>query len=95
MSKGCGCESGLFKYIKPPLAKMFYAACCVHDDAYDKGGTSAARKNADVELFINICRIISKQQCGVFRLFYYVCIAVLYYVSVRIFGRYYFNYTDK
>lgn len=92
MSNGCGCERGILRYLKPPLAKMFYVACCIHDDDYDKGGKPQERKSADVSLFRNMCKIIERKQCDPWRAFGYTAIALLYYACVRLCGRFYFNY---
>ena len=54
MSNGCGCAKGLLKYIKPPYAKKYYAACVLHDNEYDKGGGEEQRKEADTNLFLNM-----------------------------------------
>lgn len=72
MSKGCGCQSGIFKWFKPPYAKLFYAACCIHDDDYDRGGSESDRKAADVRLFVNCFRKIGKcmQESAVQNSFY-------------------------
>lgn len=92
MSKGCGCERGLLRYIKPPFAKMFYVACCIHDDDYDRGGNKQSRKSADVSLFRNMCIIISRKEYSPWRASGLSFVALVYYVSVRLFGRFYFNY---
>lgn len=92
MSNGCGCEKGLLKYVKPPYSKMFYVACCMHDDDYDRGGGKAKRKEADRALFWHIVEIAAKKCKNPFKFTWLVLIALLYYASVRIFGRYYFNY---
>lgn len=92
MSNGCGCESGILKYIRPPHAKMFYAACVKHDNAYDWGGDAEARKRADKELFRDCMKISSRRTKNALKRLYFACIAILYYVSVRIFGWIYFKW---
>lgn len=92
MSNGCGCETGLLKYIKPPYAKLFYAACCIHDNDYDIGGNKTDRHNADIRLFHNMTQTISKGNYGVLKTLLLTNMAVIYYTSVRIFGHQYFNY---
>lgn len=92
MSNGCGCETGLLKYIKPPYAKMFYAACCIHDDDYDVGGNKADRAKADDALFRNMLITITKSDCNVWKSYHLTTMALIYYISVRIFGKQYFNY---
>lgn len=92
MSNGCGCEKGILKYIKPPYSKLFYAACCVHDDDYDKGGDKKSRHQADTRLYYNMLKTITKQDCCVWKGAVLTMVALVYYISVRIFGRAYFNY---
>lgn len=93
MSNGCGCERGLLKYVKPPYTKYFYAACCLHDNDYDFGGTEADRRLVDKELFSNMLHTIQKNEINPWKMIWLCHIALFYYVSVRIFGRFYFNYT--
>lgn len=94
MSRGCGCQTGILRWFKPPYAELFYAACCIHDDDYDRGGDKKARKMADKQLFWNIYKKIELTQGSVYKTVWLVLIAMLYYVSVRMFGRRYFKY-DK
>lgn len=93
MSRGCGCESGILRYVKPPFSKLFYVACCIHDDDYDRGGSDKDRKTADISLYRNMCKIIERMRCGPWRAFFYTFIALLYYASVRLCGRFYFRFT--
>lgn len=92
--KGCGCQSGILRYFKPPYAKLFYAACCIHDDKYDIGGKETDRKKADKELFDNISKIINRGNYGIAKRAWLKIINYEYYVNVRIFGVFYFHY-DK
>lgn len=92
MSNGCGCAKGMLKYIKPPYAKKYYAACVLHDNEYDKGGGEDQRKEADTNLFLNMQKISSRQSRNPYALTWFTLIALLYYISTRLFGRYYFNY---
>lgn len=92
MSNGCGCESGLLKYIKPPYSKLFYVACCIHDNKYDIGGDKTDRSKADAELFRDMLIIITKGGYNVWKSFYLVTIALIYYISVRLFGKQHFSY---
>lgn len=92
MSKGCGCQTGLLKFLSIPYGKIFYAACCIHDDDYDKGGGEEQRKEADTNLFLNMQKISSRQSRNPYALTWFTLIALLYYISTRLFGRYYFNY---
>ena len=92
MSNGCGCERGLLRYVKPPYARKYYVAYVVHDDAYERGGTEAERKRADIELFSNMQKVSRTATDKPVTLAWFTLIALLYYVSIRIFGRFYFSY---
>lgn len=92
MSKGCGCSKGVLRFIKPPYAKKYYAACVLHDNEYDKGGGEEQRKEADTNLFLNMQKVSSRQSRNPYALTWFTLIALLYYISTRLFGRYYFNY---
>jgi len=95
MSNGCGCSSGWLKWFKPPLAKYFYAACCMHDDDYDRGGNAEQRKRADRRLFSNMLWIVQQREENPFRAVLYAHIALLYYVSVRVLGSRFFNHKKE
>lgn len=95
MSKGCGCQSGIFKHIKPPYAGLFHLPCCIHDDEYDIGGDRAARLKADRNLFRRCITIVSRADYSPWKMMWLSHIAMLYYLCVRIFGRFYFSYTKK
>lgn len=92
MSKGCGCQTGLLKYIKPPYAKKFYTPCVMHDDDYERGGTSEDRYEADVQLFYNMMKVIGREHSNLLVVVWFAFIAYLYFMSVRLFGNFYFNY---
>ena len=93
MSKGCGWQSGIFKWLKPPYAKKFYVPCVLHDDDYDRGGTEGMRLLADRNLYWGMMRLVSgEEDLTPWGNTWYTLIALLYYVSVRIFGRFYYNY---
>lgn len=91
---GCGCGSGILKYFKPPYHKLFETECNAHDAAYDTGGTESSRKLADRWLYR---RMVSKSidNFNPFKASMMNLIALFYYISVRIFGRYYFSYSKK
>jgi hypothetical protein len=95
MSRGCGCQTGILKWFKPPYADKFYAACCCHDDDYDIGGDEASRLIADNTLFHNIEKIIFQEEVSPFKTIWLHCFALLYYISVRMFGKDYFNYKSS
>lgn len=92
MSKGCGCQTGWLKYIKPPYAKKFYTPCVMHDDDYERGGTSEDRYEADVHLFYNMLKVIGREHSNLLAVVWFAFIAYLYFMSVRLFGNFYFNY---
>lgn len=89
MSNGCGCERGLFRWVKPPYAEKFRAACELHDDYYEWGYLS--RKKCDEVLFMNMVRKVNETETKPMRVWWFVNIAMLYYVSVRLFGWMYFK----
>lgn len=95
MSKGCGCQSGVFKWLRPPYAKKFHVPCVMHDDDYDRGGTERQRKVADRNLYWRIMELVSRSPHSPWAHTWFTLIALLYYVSVRIFGRFYFNYKEE
>lgn len=88
MSNGCGCQTGILKYFKPPYAKYFYIPCCIHDDNYDLGGD---RKKADQILFLGCMKTILKQETNPWKISWLTIVSLLYYIAVRIFGQFYFN----
>lgn len=90
MKKGCGCTTGILRYIRPPYASMFYVPCCMHDDDYDRGGTTVQRKSADVALFVRMCRVIMENENKPLRVLWLTFVAFNYYIAVRLLGRWYF-----
>lgn len=92
---GCGCGSGLLKYFKPPHHEFFKTVCNIHDTAYDVGGNEEDRKKADVWLFRNMIKKIITSDFSPLKISYFVFIALTYYISVRMFGKKYFNYKEQ
>lgn len=88
---GCGCGSGLLKFFKPPYHEFFRDCCNAHDAAYDCGGDEKFKKTADRWLYRNMVELSLKSFSPV-KATWMSCIALTYYVSVRLFGRKYFNY---
>lgn len=88
--KGCGCQTGLLKYIPIPEASYFYIPCCIHDDNYESARVS--RKEADLEL-LSMCLQVIKKDINInpFRRLWLKGIAYLYYISVRCFGWAYYG----
>lgn len=91
MSNGCGCQTGILRFIKPPYAKKFYIPCCMHDDDYDRGGN---RREADRSLFLGCMKTILKEETNPWKIFWLSFVSLSYYIAVRIFGRFYFNYSN-
>lgn len=92
MKKGCGCTKGILKYIRPPYAKMFYVPCYMHDSEYEIGGDKERRKLADKALFRRMCRVIIEKEQHPLRTLWLTFVALSYYASVRVFGRWYFEF---
>ena len=96
MSNGCGCEKGVLKYIKPSYARKFYTPCCMHDDDYDRGSNKATRKDADRLLFFRMIKKVTDDRNEHPSVFVWMTIiAYIYYMAVRVFGRFYFNYQKE
>lgn len=95
MSNGCGCQKGVLKYIKPPYAKKFVLPCELHDNDYDIGGDGEMRRKADLSLFLRMQKVSQRESRNPYALTWFTLIALLYYMSVRIFGRFYFNYKKQ
>ena len=93
---GCGACSGIMKYIPVPHGKFFKEECTEHDARYNIVGGNEERKEADSILY-NSMVIHSIEYFGdrVGSQFWFICLAFLYYVSVRVFGRFYFNYKKQ
>ena len=94
MSNGCGCESGILRYIRPPYQETFYAACCMHDDDYDRGGDKTARRSADIRFYDNMIKSALNTSKTPWRVAWLAAVALCYYAAVRVFGRFYFNFTE-
>lgn len=88
----CGCSTGILSHIRPPYAEKYDTACEVHDAAYDAGGTKEDRLAADKWLFRQMCKLNLTNCTSVAAICWYNGIALLYYVSVRMFGWKYFNF---
>ena len=94
MNKGCGCQTGILKHIKPPYADLFHLPCCIHDDDYDIGGDAAARRTADRNLFRRCVKIVNRSEMNPWRVMWLVHVAMLYYIAVRVLGFMFFKF-DK
>lgn len=94
MSNGCGCQTGWLRWFRPPYAKLFYAACCVHDDDYDRGGSEYMRQCADYGLYVRMNKVIDRGGYGRVKTLWLRMWSRVYYLAVRAFGRPYFNYVE-
>ena len=95
MSNGCGCSKGVLRFIKPPYAKKFVLPCELHDNDYAIGGAGEKSREEDKILFLRMLKVSQKDCSNPYALTWFTLIALLYYVSVRIFGRFYFNYKKQ
>lgn len=95
--KYCGACDGWLSFIKPPHHKFFNAECMVHDTMYDIGGNRQDRLNADVLLFNQMVRkaVGYFENRSVSSLWWFISLAYLYYLAVRVFGKSRFNYKIK
>jgi hypothetical protein len=91
---GCGCGSGILKYFKPPYHEFFKIECNAHDLAYDDGGSEIDRLHADRWLFKRMAERVMACEYTPLKTTWMICISLLYYVSVRIFGGNYYNFKD-
>ena len=76
---GCGVFG-----IKPPFFNKFQACCELHDAMYDLGGGKKERFRADKRLLIDMV----ERSTGSWLILW----CFVYYLSVRMFGRLFFNY---
>lgn len=90
--KGCGCQTGILRYIKIPYSQLFYTACCIHDDDYDRGGDSDDRYIADLSLKDNMRKTIRQKNYGLLMRAWLQVWVFVFFASVRMFGSFYFNY---
>lgn len=93
--RGCGCETGLLRFLPTPYGKIFYAACCIHDDDYERGGDRHDRKEADKRLFSNCMNtLIHSQTSNPGKCAWLSIVSLMYYYSVRIMGYRYFKFRN-
>jgi len=90
-TNGCG---GKGSWVKPPYKSFFEASCNKHDIGYGIGGDEAKRFECDGKFFIFMIKDTFKIN-GWFKKCYYQSWAIVYFISVRIFGKKYFNYKSK
>ena len=95
---GCGSKGKGWKAWSYHLIPnfVFKSACNCHDYAYFYGGCKfidkAARYNADMEFYLQMRENIKKKVF--FRRWDLYSLAKLYFDSVRLFGKEYFNWFD-
>ena len=85
---GCGGKGSI---IKPPHRIFFKASCNHHDYGYYKGGTERDRLTCDTKFYNEM-----KRDCKCLPFYQklrYVPWCLIYFKSVRIFGKKYFNYS--
>jgi hypothetical protein len=94
-SKGNGCGPDWFPvWIKELLFNWFFEASCnKHDEGYRKGGNEARRAHCDLK-FLEAMKKDASNVNVIFKPLAYST-AYTYYLLVRIFGRYQFNYSEK
>jgi len=86
---GCGGKGG---FINPPEF-LFHASCNHHDFRYWRGCTEADRKETDNSFYKWMKVDVSESKWYLKP--YYHFLAWSYYKAVRLFGKKYFNYSDK
>lgn len=92
----CGASRGLLRFFKPPHHQFFRPQCVLHDELYDLGGTEQDRRRADKRLFDDMVRhSIDYFTDRVVSQWWYITLAFLYWVAVRLFGRQCFNFHDS
>lgn len=90
----CGACSGWMKFIRPPHYKFFNEECRTHDELYSVGGSKVERLEADRTLFHQMVRrsVGYYENRKIFALWWFVTLAYLYYLAVRVCGKSRFNY---
>lgn len=85
-SSHCGACGGFWKFIKPPHRHFFTEECKAHDLAYESGGN---RKQADKKLFFDMVykSVDYYRDRKATAMWWFVTLAFLYYLAVRIFGK--------
>lgn len=81
-------------FIKPPRVVLFEASCKLHDEGYEEGGNELRRLICDLFFYTHMLNDINKFTNWYATLFYFLW-ASLYFVLVRLFGWWYFNYKNK
>lgn len=92
--KGCGAMDGWLRWLKPPHHEFFKTACILHDELYLLGGSERERKQADIRLYQDMVRHSLDYFRGgrVGSQAWFLFLAYIYYIAVRLFGKSQFNY---
>jgi len=92
-SNGCGACSGFWKWLKPPHKRFFVKECNAHDEAYNIGGSTNDRKQADKRLFFDMVykSVDHYRDRKATSMWWFVTLAFGYYLAVRTFGKKRFN----
>jgi hypothetical protein len=81
---GCGGKGGWV-----PVPEFFcHASCDHHDFRYWKGGSEADRKDADHDFLVEMLKDAGDDPTK-------QTIALTYWMAVRLFGAFYFHYSDR
>lgn len=86
---------GWLAWIKPPHHEFFKTACILHDELYLLGGSENDRKQADKRLYTDMVKHsidYFSSRGKVSAQAWFLSLAYLYYLAVRIFGKGQFNY---
>ena len=89
VANGCGGKGGPFD---PPEFR-FHGSCLRHDLNYWIGCTEEDRKKADRQFFSGMR--LDARGAKIPKRWLYLCLALMYYLSVRWFGRRFFHYADR
>jgi hypothetical protein len=93
-------------FIKPPRVVLFEASCKLHDEGYNEGWNELRRLICDLFFYTYMLNDINKVisfrldsnesriKINLTKTFYFLW-ASLYFVLVRLFGWWYFNYKNK
>lgn len=90
-TNGCGSKGS---FVKAPNW-TFTASCRKHDYSYTLGGQEKDRKKADLGFYDAMLVDCSQYKHKPLLMIYFIIWARIYYLSVRLFGRKFFNYETK
>jgi len=77
-------------WLKPPRIYFLEASCQIHDEWYEEGGNEIRRLVCDLFFYSHMINDINKY-CKKYKLFY-IWWATLYFLLVRLFWWFCFNY---